>query len=118
MGEQTQETAQEPAAPLSEPVFYILISLGKGPKHGYAILKDVEVMSEGSVVLSISTLYSALTRLEDQGNVQRNKAEGVVAPGLPRKVYELTPQGLRMLNAEMGRLKRQVALARRYLAFD
>jgi PadR family transcriptional regulator, regulatory protein PadR len=118
MGEQEQETAQEPAAPLSEPVFYILISLVKGPKHGYAILKDVEEISAGGVVLSISTLYSALTRLEDQGNVRRSPVDGVVAPGLPRKVYELTPQGLRRLNAEMDRLKRRVALARRYLAFD
>jgi len=104
------------ASPLSEPVFYILTSLVSSAKHGYAVLKDVETLSEGHIVLSISTLYSALSRLEDQGYVARVPVEGKTAPGLPRKVYRLTPQGLSLLNAEMGRLKRQVSLASRYLA--
>jgi DNA-binding PadR family transcriptional regulator len=104
--------------PLSEPVFYILLSLASGQKHGYAILKDLETLSERSVMLSTSTLYSALTRLEDQGLVQRISVEAPTAPGLPRKVYELTPQGLNLLNVETRRLQRQVAHASRFLALD
>jgi DNA-binding PadR family transcriptional regulator len=104
--------------PISEPVFYILLSLASGQKHGYAVLKDLEMLSEGHVVLSTSTLYSALNRLEDQGIVRRIPGEAPTAPGLPRKVYELTPQGLSMLHTEMRRLKKQLALASRCLAFD
>jgi len=44
--------------PLSEPVLLILLSLAEQPRHGYSILKDVEQMSDGRVVLSTGTLYA------------------------------------------------------------
>ena len=43
-------------SPLSESVLLILLSLAKQPRHGYAILKDVEEMSRKRVVLSTGTL--------------------------------------------------------------
>jgi PadR family transcriptional regulator, regulatory protein PadR len=103
------------ANPVSEPVFFILLSLSAGRKHGYAILKDVETMSEEKLLLSTSTLYSALSRLEEQDIVRRVPVDGQVSPGLPRKVYELTSQGLKLLQAESSRVQRMAALSRRYL---
>jgi len=105
------------AAPstVSEQVFLILLSLAAGPKHGYAILKEVEAMSGGALVLSTSTLYGALDRLEKAGLVAHVEAEQQVAPGLPRKVYELTPKGLSLLNTEAARFRRIATLAKRYL---
>ncbi len=52
--------------PLSEAVFLILLSLMPGPKHGYAIMKDVQALSENRVSLSTGTLYGALKRLLKQ----------------------------------------------------
>ena len=52
--------------PLREPTFLILLSLAPGPRHGYAILKEVESLSEGRVKLSTGTLYGAIERLLDQ----------------------------------------------------
>jgi DNA-binding PadR family transcriptional regulator len=49
--------------PLTEPVLLILLSLAGQPRHGYSILKDVEQMSDGRVMLSTGTLYGALRRL-------------------------------------------------------
>ena len=46
--------------PLREPTFFILLSLSPGPKHGYAILKEVEALSDGRVRLSTGTLYGAI----------------------------------------------------------
>jgi DNA-binding PadR family transcriptional regulator len=100
---------------VSEQVFLILLSLAAGRKHGYAILKDVEAMSGGARVLSTSTLYGALGRLEREGLVGHVEAEREVAPGLPRKVYELTPGGLALLQGEAARLRRIAALASRRL---
>jgi len=57
--------------PLTEPTFYILLSLAPEKRHGYAILKDVEALSNGNVSLSTSTLYGALGRLLDQGLIER-----------------------------------------------
>ena len=42
--------------PLSEPVLLVLLSLVEQPRHGYAILKDIECMSGGRVLLSTGTL--------------------------------------------------------------
>lgn len=100
---------------VSEQVFYILLSLSTGRKHGYAILKDIESLSENALILSTSTLYGALIRLEEQGIVQRVLVKEQVAPGLPRKVYELTPQGIEVLQNEAERLKRMARLAQSHL---
>lgn len=51
----------------TEPVLLVLLSLAEQPRHGYSILKDVERMSSGRVMLSTGTLCSALRRLLDQG---------------------------------------------------
>lgn len=103
--------------PLTEATFYILLSLAMDSKHGYAILKHVETLSEGNVVLSTSTLYSALLRLQDQGLIERvNHSDRSAAnPGLPRKAYALTGKGRRALEAEMTRLRRQVRAGHRTL---
>jgi PadR family transcriptional regulator PadR len=99
---------------ISEPVFYILLSLAAGQKHGYAILKDVEWLSQDALLLSTSTLYGALGRLEARGYVERVPADGEPASGLPRKVYALTPEGRDLLQAEARRVQRLAELARRF----
>ena len=57
--------------PLREPTFFILLSLSPGPKHGYAILKEVEALSDGRVRLSTGTLYGAIKRLLDDDWIRR-----------------------------------------------
>ena len=42
--------------PLTEPTFYILLSLAQRPKHGYAIMQDVRGLSSDRVILSTSNL--------------------------------------------------------------
>jgi DNA-binding PadR family transcriptional regulator len=96
--------------PLTEATFYILLSLSAGRKHGYAILKDVSKLSDKTVELSTSTLYGALGRLQEQGLIERveNGANADTGPGLPRKAYQLTDLGRRMLEADLVRLRRLV----------
>ena len=93
-------------APLTESAFFILLSLGGGPRHGYAVLKEVEEISAGRVRLSVSTLYTALARLQEQGLIERSD-DGAPepAPGLPRKVYRLSQRGAGALSAEAQRLE-------------
>lgn len=100
--------------PLTEPTFYILLSFAQGQKHGYAILKDVEALSNGEVTLSTSTLYTALRRLLDQKLIERipGDAEDRAGPGLPRKAYVLSELGRRVLEAETHRMRSLVAAAR------
>ncbi len=114
--ERTIHTQVTPSSylPLTEPTFYILLSLAPGKKHGYAILKDVQALSKGKVRLSTSTLYGALGRLLDQGLIERvpNDEEENTGPGLPRKAYILSKTGRRVLEAELSRMRALVATAR------
>lgn len=105
--------------PLTEPTFYILLSLAPGRKHGYAIMKDVKELSRGRVNLSTSTLYTAVGRLLDQELIERlSDDEQDAGPGLPRKSYALTELGRRVLEAEMVRLQGMVKEARLRLRED
>ena len=97
--------------PLREPTFYILLSLSPGPKHGYAILKDVEELSEGSVLLGTGTLYGAIKRLLDRGWIRRVNDPIPNGTDRERKAYVLTEQGRRVLNAEIARLQKLVSIA-------
>ena len=94
--------------PLSEPVLFILLSLSAQPRHGYSILKDIEGMSDGRVVLSTGTLYGALRRLLDEEWIERIE-EAESSRG--RRAYRLTPQGRRNLQREVGRMKQLTRLA-------
>ena len=97
--------------PLREPTFFILLSLSPGPKHGYAILKEVESLSEGRVKLSTGTLYGAIKRLLDRGWIHRVDDPIPNSTERERKSYELTESGRRALNAEINRLRMLVSVA-------
>ena len=102
--------------PLREPTFLILLSLSPGPKHGYAILKEVESLSEGRVKLSTGTLYGAIERLLDLGWIRRVDDPIPNTTNRERKAYDITELGRRVLNAEIARLRTLVSVAVRQTA--
>ena len=97
--------------PLREPTFLILLSLAPGPKHGYAILKEVEALSDGRVKLSTGTLYGAIERLLDQDWIRRVDDPIPNDTNRKRKAYDLTELGRKILNAETARLRKLVSVA-------
>ncbi len=72
----------------NDPSLLILTSLAQGPKHGYALSKDIEEFA--GVVLSPGTLYGAITRLEEsrliepEAEVDRRRPYRMTAAGSPR----------------------------------
>lgn len=94
--------------PLTEPVLLILVSLAGQPRHGYSILKDVEKVSDGRVLLSTGTLYGALRRLLGAGWIERVKEDDT---SRGRQAYRLSPLGRRTLQAEIARLKQLTRVA-------
>ena len=95
-------------SPLTEPVLLILISLADHPRHGYSILKDVEEMSLGRVVLSTGTLYGALRRLLDDDWIERLDEKDA---SRGRQAYRLTSRGRKNLQIEVSRIKHLTRLA-------
>jgi DNA-binding PadR family transcriptional regulator len=94
--------------PLTEPVLLILVSLAEHPRHGYSILKDVEKMSTGRVVLSTGTLYGALRRLLDEGWIERFEEDNTTRG---RQAYRLSPLGQGIVQMEISRMKQITRLA-------
>ena len=92
----------------SDPALLILVSLAAGPKHGYAIVQDVERIAE--VRLGAGTLYGALTRLEEHGLIEPLPAED------RRRPYRLTESGEAMLRAQLAALETVVTTGQRRLA--
>jgi DNA-binding PadR family transcriptional regulator len=99
--------------PLTETTFFIMLSLAQEPKHGYAIMKEVQELSEKRVKLSTSTLYGAVKRLLTQEWIERVDEEGAGENGRARKAYRLSTLGERILSAEVRRLEALVATAQR-----
>ena len=81
----------------AEPSLHILVSLSNGPKHGYAIMTDVEAIT-GSP-LGPGTLYGALARLERRGLIE------ALEPVDRRRPYRLTPLGEATVRAQLERLQ-------------
>ena len=100
--------------PLTEPVLMILLSLAEQPRHGYSILKDVEGMSAGRVVLSTGTLYGALRRLLDDDWIERLEQKDI---SRGKQSYRLTQRGRKNLQFEVNRLKHLTKLAHLRIAW-
>jgi len=98
-------------APLFEATFLILLSLQGEPRHGYAILKEVEALSQGRVALSTGTLYGAIKRLLADRWIERVETAGTPENGRERKPYRLTERGEHVLAAEVRRLRALVNAA-------
>lgn len=97
--------------PLTEATFLILLGLAIEPKHGYAIMKDVQHLSENRVVFSTGTLYGALRRLLEQEWIVRQDALTTDDANRNQKVYALTETGRRILAAESQRLRSLVQVS-------
>ncbi len=85
-----------------EPTFLVLSALADAPRHGYGVMREVEVMSGGRVSLRAGTLYAVLERLLDDGYVAESGQE--VVGGRLRRYYSLTDDGAALLEQESQRM--------------
>lgn len=92
--------------PLSETMHYILLAL-REPLHGYAIMRKIERMSKGEVILAAGTLYGAIDNLNKHGWIEPVEETG------RRKVYRITTKGIEVLTIEKKRLQHILSLYER-----
>jgi DNA-binding PadR family transcriptional regulator len=105
--------------PLSPTLFYMLLALADGPKHGYAIMKEVEATSDGQLVLGPGSLYGSLKRLLKTKLIRETTPAERPIPALDderRRYYALTAFGRQVLAREVERLAKVVRLAQRKAA--
>jgi len=85
--------ASKRLARTQDPTILVLTSLTGGPKHGYALIKDIEATSGTS--FGPGTLYGVLARLEEEGLVEPLPEED------RRRPYRITAHGARVLRERL-----------------
>jgi DNA-binding PadR family transcriptional regulator len=98
--------------PLTTAMFHVLLSLADGDKHGYAILKEVEMRTNGEVQLGTGTLYGIIKRLLMNDMITEVRHAGAKNDDPRRRYYKLTELGRDTAIAEAKRLEKLVADAR------
>ena len=89
--------------PLPPAVLHILIALGEGEKHGYAMMREVADRTEGKVRMSPGTLYGSIRKMLDDGLIEEAFRRGS-ADDERRRYYRLTKFGRAVAAAEADRL--------------
>jgi DNA-binding PadR family transcriptional regulator len=86
----------------------ILTSLAGGPKHGYALVKDIEDFA--GIKLGAGTLYGALSMLEKAGLVEALPADD------RRRPYQITAAGREHLRVRLSESARIAEVGLRRIA--
>lgn len=99
------QTRQELLTPLSTA---ILFALADGASHGYAIIKEIEELTDGHMRPNTGSTYLALHRLLEDGFITESDGPGEDAR---RRYYSLSPAGRTAAKAEAKRLAHLVRVA-------
>lgn len=100
--------------PLPTAALHIVLALNRGERHGYAIMSDVEELSDGVITMGPGTLYGTIKKLVADGLIEQTEARP--DPALDdqrRKYYRLTTLGEAAGAAEIQRLANLVERTRR-----
>lgn len=103
----------ERTPPLSRTALHVLVAIGPGERHGYAIMREIERMTEGATRLGPGGIYTTIRRLLDDGLIEESDERP--DPELDdqrRRYYRLTGTGRAMVGAEVRRLETLVQAAR------
>ena len=109
----------ESLLPLTPVVLHILLALAdeRQGKHGYAVAREVEELTDGHIRMGPGTLYGSIQRMLDASLIEEaqrlKKGRGQTEDDERRRYYRITAFGRRVLELEVARLAEVVAIARR-----
>jgi DNA-binding PadR family transcriptional regulator len=98
--------------PLSPAVFHILLSLGDGERHGYALKREIAVRTSGKLKLGPGVLYGSINKMLELGLIEESDERP--DPHLDderRRYYRITAYGRKVAQAEAARMRELVRLA-------
>ena len=105
----TLSLQQRNLLPLTPAVFFILFALADGEKHGYAVMQQVSVLSDGKLRMGPGTLYTTIQRLLRLSLIEETTHKD--EPEGRRRYYRLTGQGETLLQTEISRMDAVLRLA-------
>ncbi|MGX7196491.1 PadR family transcriptional regulator [Enterococcus olivae] len=83
---------------LTDSTYLILLALLK-PQHGYAIMKEITVLTEGNFEIGPASMYTILKKLVKNEWIQLEESSD------RKKIYQITPKGIVILKKDIQRRK-------------
>jgi DNA-binding PadR family transcriptional regulator len=111
MSSKDQSSATD-LTPLSPAVFHILLSLGEGERHGYALKREISFRTGGRLKLGPGVLYGSINKMLELGLIE--ESDDRPDPHLDderRRYYRITTNGRKVAQAEAARMRHLVQLA-------
>jgi DNA-binding PadR family transcriptional regulator len=106
------QSAASDLTPLSPAVFHILLSLGEGERHGYALRREIAQRTAGKLKLGPGVLYGSIRKMLEWDLIEESDERP--DPHLDderRRYYRITPYGRKVAQAEAARMRELVRLA-------
>ncbi|GGC82203.1 PadR family transcriptional regulator [Enterococcus wangshanyuanii] len=94
---------------LTDSTYLILLALLK-PQHGYAIMKEVNLLTNGQVVIGPASMYTILKKLQTSKYISLEESND------RKKIYLITDKGRNALEQDIERRKLLYQAGSRLLA--
>lgn len=98
--------------PLSPAMFHILLSLGEGERHGYALKREIARRTSGKLKLGPGVLYGSINKMLELGLIEESDERP--DPHLDderRRYYKITTLGKQVARAEAARMRELAEMA-------
>jgi DNA-binding PadR family transcriptional regulator len=114
MSSKNRSAAPVPAdlTPLTPALFHILLSLGEGERHGYALKREIALRTAGKLMIGPGVLYGSINKMLELGLIE--ESDNRPDPHLDderRRYYRITSYGRKVAQAEAARMRELVELA-------
>jgi DNA-binding PadR family transcriptional regulator len=105
-------SSADPLIPLSPAIFHILLSLGEGERHGYALKREIAKRTNGKLTLGPGVLYGSINKMLELGLIEESAERP--DPHLDderRRYYKITSFGRQIARAEAARMRELAEMA-------
>lgn len=98
--------------PLAPAIFHMLVALGEGERHGYALKREIAKRTGGKINLGSGALYGSINKMLEKGLIEESdERPDEHLDDERRRYYRLTKLGLQVARAEAARLRELVEVA-------
>jgi DNA-binding PadR family transcriptional regulator len=98
--------------PLSPAFFHILLSLGDGERHGYALKREISRRTDGKLKLGPGMLYGSINKMLALGLIEESDDRpDAHLDDERRRYYRITNYGRKVAQAEAARMRDLAHLA-------
>ena len=95
--------------PLPPAALHVLLAIGADERHGYAIMGEVERITDGVVRMGPGTLYGTIKRLLDNGLIEEcGERSDPLRGDQRRRYYRMTTLGRAAVASEVERLESMI----------